>query len=114
MRRRWEFWDVRRLSKELDSVPQSDRLDLLDAMDAFLKLEGINYQVDTYATGIKRLRHTNHSSGRCLFFIEERTRNGETVLIALTIYKKEKDEVPTQIMERAMRRKAEWQRKKTT
>jgi len=114
MARRWEFWSTIRLSKELASVPEPDHLDLLDAMDAYLKLEGVNYVVDDYEDGIKRIKHTNRSSGRCLFFVEIRADRGDAVLLALTIYKKETTGVPTSVLRRAKRRLKQWQERKTT
>ena len=67
--------------------------------------------VDDFGDGIKRLRHIKPAyQGRMLFFAVDRSPGFER-LVALTVYKKEGQEVPRNVFDRAKARKAQFEKK---
>jgi hypothetical protein len=94
--RRWISFDRAVTNKEFLQMPESDRLDLFEAMKRYRLLQGIGYVVKNYGDGLMMIKPNSPSAGRCLFFIE--TQQGDvTILKALLAYKKESDEVPKHI-----------------
>jgi len=63
-------------------------------------------KVQDYGDGIKCIRHVKPNyQGRCLFYMGD-SAPGYQKLWILTIYKKETQEMPKQVLERAKSRKA--------
>jgi phage-related protein len=107
IRRRWTSFDSAITNREILSVPAEDRKSLFLAMRAYREGLEIGYEIEDYGSGIKRLRRSGKSQGRCLFFavIE---REGVEVLVALLFYKKETRRAPTSKIEAAKRRMNEY------
>ena len=106
MARRWTSFDRETTNREFDALPYEDRKALFEAMKAYRMHIGTGYQVDSYGGGLFRIKPSNRTQGRCLFFSQEE-RNGEVVLTALLAYKKEGRKAPKSQIETARRRMRE-------
>jgi hypothetical protein len=68
-------------------------------------------QVDDYGGGLFRLRHIKPTyQGKLIFFAAERAAGSER-LVVLTVYKKESQNVPKTVLDRARSRPAEYMRR---
>jgi phage-related protein len=96
---------------EFMAIPSRERAALFHAMAAYRQGIDVAWKVDKYPSGILRIRNRGAgSSGRCLFFATLRLRPGEETLVALAAYKKEGQDVPKAVMQRAESRLKEWKR----
>ena len=115
MLREWLFFDIAVISAELDNLPSTDAAKLTKLMEHYRTVGFENpspAQIDDYGDGIKRLRHIKSNyQGRLLFFTVDRSAGFER-LVALTVYKKEGQDVPQNVLERARARKAQYERKR--
>jgi phage-related protein len=68
-------------------------------------------QVNDYGDGIKRLRHIKAAYQGCLLYFAVERAAGFERLVALTVYKKQSQDVPQQVIERAKARKARFGRR---
>ena len=65
--------------------------------------------IDDYGDGIKRLRHIKSAyQGRVLFFATE-SRAGYEKLIVLTVFKKQSQDVPNNVLARARERRTAYE-----
>ena len=108
MKREWAYFDPETVVAEFAALPAKDRAKLLALMEHY-RTVGLDNpspaMVDDYGDGIKRLRHIKSAyQGRLLFFAVDRTAGFER-LIALTVYKKESQDVPQNVLDRAKSRK---------
>lgn len=114
MRRERVFFDQGVIRAELDDLPAKDASKLTSLMEHYRTAGSDNpspVMIDDYGGGIKRLRHIKPAyQGRLLFFTMDRTAAFER-LVALTIYKKQSQDVPRNVLERAKSRKAQFERK---
>jgi phage-related protein len=107
VRREWKFFDDAVIQSELDALPAKDVAKLTSLMEHFAEVGLGNpspVQIDDYGIGIYRLRHIKPAyQGRLLYFAVERSAGFER-LIVLTVFKKENQEVPRNVLERAKSR----------
>jgi len=67
-------------------------------------------QVDDYGDGIYRLRHIKPAyQGRLLFFASDRSSDFEE-LVMLAVYKKQSQKAPLHVLEKARKRKKQWEK----
>lgn len=102
MVRRWESFDEPTTTAEFLSIPQPDQAALKYAMERYGKGQDVGWTVKDYGGGLSRLKARNQTAGRCLFAVR-RERDTER-LIALLFYKKETDEAPAALLDRARKR----------
>ena len=109
MRREFDFFDDDIIGREFDELPAKDAANLIVVMDHY---ETVGFEdprpakVQDYGDGIRCIRHfKSNYKGRGLFYIGESSA-GYQMLWILTVYKKESQEVPKHIIERAKARKA--------
>jgi hypothetical protein len=109
MRREFDYFDDDIITAELDALPAKDAAKLVVLMDYYetVGLGGPSpAKIQNYGDGIMCIRHIKPAyNGRALFYAGE-SRSGYQLLWLLTVYKKESQEVPKQILERARERKA--------
>ncbi len=113
MNREWIFYNRKVIQAELDGIPAKDAAKLTSLMEHY-RTAGLSNPapalIDDYGGGIKRLRHVKPAyQGRLIFFIVDRTAGFER-LVVLTVYKKQSQDVPQNILDRAKARKAEYER----
>jgi phage-related protein len=104
--RRWRSFDRETTNREFNALPFEDRKALFEAMKAYRMELGIGYLVNSYGGGLYRIKSSNRTQGRCLFFTQEE-RNGEVLLTALLAYKKVGNKAPKAQIETARRRMGE-------
>ena len=78
-------------------------------MKAYRLDAGSGYEVESYGEGLKRIRRSGRSQGRCLFFAVVEQGGVET-LVALLFYKKESMKAPAKHIETARKRMREFRR----
>jgi len=92
-------FDPKVVEKEFLAIPINDRSKLISVMTAHEREEAGPIKIQTYGGGISCIRHiSGRYQDRCLF--------AETAddLVILTVYKKETQEIPQHILERAQSR----------
>ncbi len=113
MRREWVFFDEKIIRAELDSLPPKEAAKLVSLMEHYGQIGHENpspAMVDDYGDGLKRLRHIKPAyQGRLLFFAVDRS-SGYERLVALTVYNKQSQDVPRNILDRARARKAQFEK----
>ena len=113
MQREWAYCDEELIRREVAELPAKDRAKLLALMEHYRTVGHANpspVMIDDYGDGIKRLRHIKPAyQGRLLFFAIDRTSGSER-LVALTVYKKQSQDVPKSVLDRAKARKAQFER----
>jgi len=114
MTREWIFYNQKVIQAELDDLPAKDAAKLTSLMGHY-RTAGLNNPapalIDDYGGGIKRLRHVKPAyQGRLIFFAVDRTEGFER-LVVLTVYKKEGQDIPQNVIDRAKARKAEYERR---
>jgi phage-related protein len=109
MLREFDYYDDDTITQELDALPPKDAANLIAIMNGY---ETVGFgnpspaKIQDYGEGIKSIRHFKPSyKGRGLFYVGE-SGAGYQKLWILTVYKKESQEVPKHILERAKSRKA--------
>lgn len=109
MRREFDFFEDAIIEQELEDLPAKDAANLIAVMDHY---ETVGFEdpkpakVQDYGDGIRSIRHVKPNyKGRALYYVGE-TRSGYQKLWILTVYKKESQEVPKHVLERARSRKA--------
>jgi len=111
MIREWKFYDYDIISSELSQLPAAESAKLASLMHHYRTVGNQNpapAQIDDYGDGIKRLRHIKSAyQGRILFSVGERSAGYEK-LIVLTVYKKEGMTVPNSVLQRAIKRKKQF------
>jgi phage-related protein len=114
MRREWVFYDREVIQGELDGLSSKDAAKLTSLMDYYRTVGFANpspAQVDDYGGGLYRLRHVKPAyQGRLIFFAAEKAAGIER-LVVLTVYKKESQDVPKHVLDRARSRMAEYRRR---
>ncbi|CAN5553241.1 hypothetical protein BH11ARM2_BH11ARM2_16240 [soil metagenome] len=115
MRREWIYFDFETVFAEFAELPHRDRAKLLALLEYYENAGTGNpspAQIDDYGEGLYRLRHIKPVyQGRLIFFAVERVAGYER-LVVLTVYKKEGQDVPTRVIERARARMTEYKRRK--
>jgi phage-related protein len=108
VRRVWTPFDYKVIQKEFLYLPDQDQVKLHQVMDLYEDCGGppeAPIVVKTYQEAIRMIKHSSKSrQGRCLFYVSESGKQYEELTI-LTIYKKESQDVPKTILERAKKRK---------
>lgn len=103
------------VDSEYLALPQADAANLgklIKLLEASPTRTSKPVLVEDYGQGIRCLRDVNAQyQGRCLFFVAE-ARPGYQRLVVVAFYKKEADRVPKRILDKALKRKAAWERKK--
>lgn len=106
--REWKFYDDAIIRSELDALPVKDSAKLIALMEHYKAVGGGNpspAMINDYSDGLKRMRHIKPAyKGRLLFFVADRTPDYER-LVVLTVFKKESQDVPRSVLERAAIRK---------
>jgi phage-related protein len=108
MRREFDYFDEEVIKQELNALPPADAANLVTVMDHY---ETVGFddpkpaKVQDYGDGIRCIRHVKPNyRGRGLFYVGQ-TGPGYQKLWILTVYKKESQEVPKHVLERAKARK---------
>lgn len=117
MRREFDYFDDDVITQELEDLPAKDAASLIAVMDHY-ETVGLDdprpAKVQDYGEGIRCIRHVKPNyKGRGLFYVGV-TGPGYQKLWVLTVYKKESQEVPRHILERARSRKASHEAKLRT
>ncbi len=114
MRREFDYFDDEIITQELDDLPARDAANLIVVMGRY---EEVGFddpkpaKVQDYGEGIKCIRHVKPNyKGRGLFYVGE-SGTGYQKLWVLTVYKKESQEVPKHVLERAKTRMVSHQAK---
>lgn len=115
MRREWVYFDVETIEAEFMALPNKDEAKLLSLMEHYRTVGFGNpspAMVDDYGDGLYRLRHIKVAyKGRLIFFSIDRAGNYDR-LVVFTVYKKESQDVPQNVMDRARRRMKEYRLRK--
>lgn len=115
MQREWIYFNFETIQAEFADLPDKDRAKLLSLLEHY-RTVGLGNpspaQVDDYGDGLYRLRHIKPAyQGRLIFFAVERVAGFER-LVVLTVYKKQSQEVPQNVLDRARTRMAEYRRRR--
>jgi hypothetical protein len=102
MIRKFKAFDVKTINSEFATLPSADLRDLTHAMSLYQQNAGVGYTVKNYGDDLMMIKGSKQ--GRCLWFAIGESQNGVEILIALLVYKKEGQEVPARVMERARER----------
>ncbi len=109
MRREFDFFDDGIIEQEMEDLPAKDAANLIAVMDHY---ETVGFddpkpaKIQDYGEGIRSIRHVRPNyKGRALFYVGE-SSPGYQKLWILTVYKKESQEVPRNVLDRAKTRKA--------
>lgn len=107
--REFDFFDDDVIREEMDTIPSRDAAKLVALMEHY-ETAGLGdpspAKIQDYGNGILSIRHIKPAyQGRVLFYVQE-TREKYQKLCVLTCYKKESQDVPRHILERAKNRKA--------
>jgi len=116
MRREFVPFDEDIIQRELDALPGDDAAKLGILIEHY-ETAGLGnpapVRVDDYGDGLYRLRHIKPAyQGRLIFFAVDRIRGFERLVI-LIVYKKESQKTPSNVIDTARRRKADWERRRT-
>lgn len=111
MRREWVYFDFETIQGEFADLPDKDRAKLLSLLEHY-RTVGLGNpspaMIDDYGGGLYRLRHIKPAyQGRLIFFAVERLAGLERLVI-LTVYKKQSQDVPQNILERSRSRMTEY------
>jgi phage-related protein len=104
--RRWLPFDRHTINRELLALPSEDYYRLTSAMLAYRKQQTSGFVVDNYGEGLMMVKDDSRGQGRCLFFTV-REVDGEEVLTALLVYKKESEKADKAALRTARRRMKE-------
>ncbi len=109
------YFDFDTIVGEMETLPPKDRAKMLALLEHY-RTVGLGNpspaQIDDYGGGLYRLRHFKAAyQGRLLFFAVERVAEFER-LVVLTVYLKQSQGVPANVLERARRRMSEYTRRK--
>ena len=85
------------------TLPPEDYYRLSQAMLGYRKASGSGYVVKNYGRGLFMIKDDSRGQGRCIFF-SARQEQGDELLTALLVYKKESREVPARVIEAARKR----------
>ena len=115
MRRDFVPFDEEIIQKEFDALPATDAAKLGMLMDHYETVGLGNpapVQIDDYGDGLFRLRHIKSAyQGRLIYFTVDRSAGYERLVI-LTVYKKQSQKTPANLIETAKRRKQQWEDKR--
>src|SRR5580704_11709269 len=114
MLRQWVYCDEELIRREFAEIPAKDRAKLMAVMEHY-RTVGLGNpspaQIDVYGGGIRRLRHIKPAyQGRLLFFVADRAAEIER-LVVLTVFKKQSQDVPKYVLDRAEARKVQFERR---
>jgi phage-related protein len=111
---KWGVANTETIKAEFIALPDRDEAKLLSLMEHY---ETVGFgnpspaQIDDYGDGIYRLRHIKPAyQGRLIFFAVERVAGLEK-LVVLTVFKKQSQDVPQNVLDRARVRMAEYRRR---
>lgn len=114
MRREWVFFDQGVIRAELDDLPAKDASKLTSLMEHYRTVGQGNpspVMIDDYGNGLYRLRHIKSAyQGRLIFFAVDRAAGFER-LVVLTVYKKQSQGVPQNVLDRARSRRTQFEAK---
>jgi phage-related protein len=115
VRREFIPFDEETILGELRTLTVGDRAKLQSLIEHY-EMVGFGNpspaQVDDYGDGLFRLRHIKPAyQGRLIYFAIDRTKGFERLVI-LTVYKKQSQKTPSNVIETAMRRKKQWEERK--
>ena len=115
MRREFVYFDFDIIRSEFAALTDKDRAKLLALLEHY-RNAGLGNpspaQIDDYGEGLYRLRHIKPAyQGRLLFFAIERVAGFER-LVVLTVFKKQSQDVPQNILDRARSRMSEYRRRR--
>ena len=115
MRREWVYFDFDTIRAEFADLPTKDRAKLLSLLEHY-KVAGLGNpspaMIDDYGEGLFRLRHIKSAyQGRLLFFAVERVAGYER-LVVLTVFKKQSQDVPQNVLDRARSRMKDYKRRR--
>lgn len=100
-RGKWGNYDDATLVAEMRTIPQPDRGLLFFSMERYAKGDEAGFVLKSYGEGLL-MPKKDKRSGRSLFFAYD--PDERTTLVLLLAYKKEKDEVPAQLIDAARTR----------
>lgn len=108
MSRHWSSFDRDVTNREFAEIPGRDLAALFRAMKKFGLYDPSGWVVKDYGDDLRMIKAANQSQGRCLFFTTREVlgNNGEAheELVVLLAYKKETQEAPAAVIERARQR----------
>ena len=107
MQRIWEAWNQKRYEKELAALPLEDHKALVLAMEAYRQFRESGFTHKHYPKGVEMVTDAGNWQGRCLFFSLGLFGEVE-ILVVVLVYKKETQELPTQILRLAQDRKRDY------
>lgn len=115
MRRDWVYYDFNTICAEFAELPDKDRAKLLSLLEHY-KAAGLGNpspaMIDDYGDGLYQLRHIKPAyQGRLIYFATERVAGFER-LVVLTVFKKQGQDVPQNVLERARSRMLEYKRRR--
>jgi len=109
VRREFDFFDDELIAREFDELTAKDAAILAVVMDRYQDVgfdDPRPAKVQDYGEGIKCIRHIKGNyKGRALFYVGE-SISGYQKLWILTVYRKESQEVPQHVLDRAKARRA--------
>ena len=85
------------------AVREEDRRKLKFAMASYASDIGANDRLENYGDGLMMITDSSRGQGRCLFFTVANV-DGEEVLTALLVYKKETQRAPRRLLDTALQR----------
>jgi phage-related protein len=105
--RKWTSFNSEITNSELSTIPQPHRAALYAAMSAYAQDLAVRYVVKSYGDGLKMVKASNGTAGRCLFFHE--SKSDSLICVAVLFYKKESDEIPQRLLSAAKARMNDYQ-----
>jgi phage-related protein len=108
VRREFDYFDDDVITQEFEDLPAKDAANLIATMDHY---ETVGFQdpkpakVQDYGDGARCIRHIKSNHKRRVLFYVGQADSGYQKLWILTVYKKETQEVPKHVMDRARARK---------